>query len=66
MTAARVSAPLGRAAQALLAYVSGTALTGDELGRAAALDPAESAAALLELELAGRVTLEDGVYRAAL
>ena len=66
VTAARVSAPLGRAAQALLAYVSGTALTGDELGRAAALDPAESAAALLELELAGRVTLEDGVYRAAL
>jgi len=66
VTAERVSAPLGWAAQALLACVSGTALTGDELGRAAALDPAESAAALLELELAGRVTLEDGVYRAAL
>ena len=41
VTADRVSAPLGRAAQALLAHVSGTALTGDELGRAAALDPAE-------------------------
>ena len=66
VTDERVFAPLGRAAQALLACLSSTALTGDELGRAAALDPAESAAALMELELAGRVTLEDGVYRAAL
>jgi DNA processing protein len=66
VTAQRASAPLGRAAQALLAHLGGIPLTGDELVRAAALDPAESAAALMELELAGRVTLEDGVYRAAL
>ncbi|HEU4972657.1 MAG TPA: DNA-processing protein DprA [Gaiellaceae bacterium] len=66
VTAERASAPLGLAAQALLARLSSGACTGDELGRAAALDPAESAAALIELELAGRVTLEDGVYRAAL
>ena len=41
------------------------ALTADELVRATALDPGRGAAALMELELAGRVTLEDGVYRAA-
>jgi len=66
VTAEHASAPLGLDAQALLAHLSSGARTGDELGRAAALDPAESAAALIELELAGRVTLEDGVYRAAL
>jgi len=30
------------------------------------IEPAQGAAALMELELAGRVTLEDGMYRAAL
>jgi DNA processing protein len=65
-TVVRTTAPLGPAAQALLAHLSSAALTGDELVRAAALDSAESAAALMELELAGRVTVEDGVYRAAL
>ena len=64
--AARAHAPLGPAAEALLAHLSSAALTGDELVRATALDPGESAAALMELELAGRVTLEDGVYRAAI
>jgi DNA processing protein len=59
-------APLGPAAQAMLGALSDAALTGDELVRATALDPGASAAALTELELAGRVTLEDGVYRAAL
>ena len=59
-------APLGRAAQGLLAQLSDAALTGDELVRSTALDPGEAAAALMELELAGRVTLEDGVYRAAI
>jgi hypothetical protein len=29
------------------------------------MDAATAAASLLELELAGRITLEDGVYRAA-
>ena len=59
-------APLGVAAETLLAELRGAALTADELVRATALDPAASAAALIELELAGRVTLEDGLYRAAI
>jgi len=59
-------AQLGPVAQALLARLSETALTGDELVRATVLDPGEAAAALTELELAGRVMLEDGLYRAAL
>ena len=63
--AARTVAPLGSAAEALLATLSSLALTADELVRATALDPGVSAAALMELELAGRVTLEDGVYRTA-
>lgn len=40
-------------------------LTADELMRATGLAPAEGSAALMELELTGLVTLEDGVYRAA-
>jgi DNA processing protein len=62
----RPVAQLGPAAEVLLALLSGSALTADELVRATALDPGESAAALMELELAGRVALEDGVYRAAI
>ena len=61
-----VAVPLGPVADALLVRLGGSALTADELLRAAVLDPGEGAAALMELELAGRVTLEDGVYRAAL
>jgi DNA processing protein len=57
---------LGPMAEALLAQLSGSALTADELVRATALDPGAGAAALTELELAGRVTFEDGVYRAAI
>ena len=57
---------LGPEAKSLLARLRGSALTGDELVRVTALDPGASAAALIELELAGRVTLEDGVYRAAI
>ncbi len=63
--AVRAVTPLGSAAEALLARLSSSALTADELVRATALEPGESAAALMELELAGRVTLEDGVYRAS-
>jgi DNA processing protein len=59
-------AALGPVAEALLAQLRSSALTADELARATALDPGASAAALMELELAGRVTLEDGVYRAAI
>ena len=60
----QVQARLGPLAEALLAQLSGSALTVDEFVRATALDPGASAAALMELELAGRVTFEDGVYRA--
>ena len=35
----------------------------DELARAAGLAPGDVAAALIELELAGRISEEDGVYR---
>jgi len=57
---------LGPEAASLLARLRVSALTADELVRATALDPGASAAALIELELAGRVTFEDGVYRAAI
>ena len=52
-------------AAALMAHLRDAALTADELVRASGLDPGEGAAALMELELAGQVMLEDGVYRAA-
>ena len=54
---------LSPAAEALLALLASGPLTGDELTRAAGTLPSEGSAALLELELAGSVTLEDGVYR---
>jgi DNA processing protein len=59
------AASLGTAAQALLERLRDGALTADELVRASGVDPAEAAAALIELELARRVALEDGVYRAS-
>jgi DNA processing protein len=62
----RARTPLGATAEALLAQLAGSALSADELVRATSLDPGESAAALTELELAGRVTFEDGLYRAAI
>jgi DNA processing protein len=65
-TVARVASPLGRMADSLLARLSEGARTADELVRAAGVDPGEGAAALVELELAGRITLEDGVYRTAI
>ena len=52
-------------AAALMAHLRDAALTADELVRASGLDPGEGAAALMALELAGEVMLEDGVYRAA-
>jgi DNA processing protein len=57
---------LGPVADVLLKRLRDQPFTADELVRASGLDPANGAAALMELELAGRVTLEDGVYRAAL
>jgi DNA processing protein len=60
------AAPLGETAESLLARLEGGALTADEIVRATGVDPGAGAAALVELELAGRITLEDGVYRAAI
>ena len=59
------AAALGPTAERLLARLVDGALTADEMVRASGVEPGEGAAALVELELAGRVTLEDGVYRAA-
>lgn len=56
---------LAGVAGALLERLGAGALTADELLRAAGVDPGAGSAALIELELAGRVTLEDGVYRVA-
>jgi DNA processing protein len=56
-------APLGPDAEALLARLRDGAFTGDELVRMAGVEPAAASAALMELELGGRVALEDGVYR---
>ena len=57
--------PLGPAAELLSNRLRDSPLTADELVRASGLDPAQASAALLELELARRVVLEDGVYRAS-
>jgi DNA processing protein len=54
---------LGDAAAALLEHLRDGALTADELVRSSGVDPAEASAALMELELARCVALEDGVYR---
>jgi DNA processing protein len=59
-------AALGPTATALLAKPSEQALTADELMRATGIDPAHGSAALMELELAGRVAIEDGIYRVAI
>ncbi|MBA2642901.1 MAG: DNA-protecting protein DprA, partial [Actinobacteria bacterium] len=55
--------PVAGAAQALLERLRDGALTADELVRASGIEPGQAAAALVELELARRVALEDGVYR---
>ena len=60
------SASLSPAASAVLGCLESGPLTGDELVRAAGISPSEASAALLELELGGSVTLEDGVYRPAI
>ena len=56
-------APVGAAAQAILERLRDGPSTADELVRAAGLDPAQASAALVELELAGRVALDEGAYR---
>jgi DNA processing protein len=62
---AAAAVSLGATAERILARLGDGALTGDEVVRASGVDAAAGAAALIELELAGRVTLEDGVYRVA-
>ena len=56
---------LGDAAAAVLERVQESALGADELCRVTGLAAGELAVALTELELAGAVREEDGVYRAA-
>ena len=60
------AAPLGAIAQLLLEQLRVGALTVDELVRVSGIDPGQASAGLMELELANRVTLEDGVYRASI
>ena len=55
-------APGSPAAAALAALADGAA-TADEIARNARLDPAATAGALVQLELAGVVTSQGGVYR---
>ena len=62
---ARANATVGAAAASLLARLREGALTADELVRHSGLDPGAASAALVELELASLVALEDGVYRAS-
>src|SRR5688572_1752598 len=57
----QVDLELGPAAAAVLERVRAAATTADELARATALPAGELAAALTELELAGAVTVEEGV-----
>jgi predicted Rossmann fold nucleotide-binding protein DprA/Smf involved in DNA uptake len=51
---------------ALLRLIGEAPRSADELVRASGRTSADVAAALVELELAGLVTMADGVYRAAL
>jgi DNA processing protein len=62
---ARKTPELGPDAETLLARLRETSLSVDELVRVSGLDPSAVAAGLTELELVRCVTLEDGVYRAA-
>ncbi|HZO63313.1 MAG TPA: DNA-processing protein DprA, partial [Gaiellaceae bacterium] len=59
------STPVGPAAADVLERLRDGAASADELARSAGLGAGDVARALLELELAGAVVEEDGVYRAA-
>jgi DNA processing protein len=63
--ATRAKASLGPTAESLFARLRDGPSTADELVRSGGLEPAVAAAALVELELARVVELEDGVYRAS-
>jgi DNA processing protein len=65
LTASEPTAPeLGSTAAAVLERVRDGAVAADELARATGLGAGELAAILSELELAGQVSQEAGVYRA--
>ena len=61
----RVAIEVGAAAAMVLERVRQGAAGADELARATGLEAGELAAALTELELAGAVQAEEGVYRAS-
>ena len=54
---------VGESARMILDRLGDGALTADEIVHATDIEPGAVAAALIELELARRVVLEDGVYR---
>ena len=64
-SASRDPVPVGADARLVLERLRDEPSTADELVRASGLDSGAASAALMELELAGRVVLEDGVYRAS-
>jgi len=59
-------ARLGATAQAVLGVLGDGPRSADEIARVAGIEPASLSASLMELELAGRITLEDGMYRVAI
>jgi len=63
--ASAAPASVSETARRILDALRDGALTADELVRASGIEPAAVASALIELELARRVVLEDGVYRAS-
>ena len=63
---ASTEAPPGEVAAALLAVLAEQAATADELVRATGLAAGSVAAALVELELAGRVSGGEGAYRSTI
>jgi predicted Rossmann fold nucleotide-binding protein DprA/Smf involved in DNA uptake len=65
-SATPIEVQVGANADALLARLRDGPLTGDELVRASGIDPGLVSGALMELELARLVALDDGVYRAVL
>jgi DNA processing protein len=64
--AAQPAASVGTAAESLLLSLRENASSADELVRSSGLPPSAASAALMELELARLITLEDGIYRTSL
>ena len=62
----RAPGPMGAVAEALLVQVRERPSTADELLRSSGVEPGDAVAALTELELSGRVTVEEGVYRVSI